>query len=105
LRALGIATDARLPLLADTPTLAEQGIPLTFVAWGGLFAPAGTPPEVVRKLSQETVKALNSPDVQARLAEFGLQSYGNSPEKFAETLRADFAKMAKVIRDAGITLQ
>ena len=105
LRALGIATDARLPLLADTPTLAEQGIPLTFVAWGGLFAPAGTPPEVVHKLSQETVKALNSPDVQARLAEFGLQSYGNSPEKFAETLRADFAKMAKVIRDAGITLQ
>jgi len=102
LRALGIASDERLPLLADTPTLAEQGIPLRFVAWGGLFAPAGTPSEIVHELNQETVKALSSPDVQARMAEFGLQSYGSSPEKFAEAIKADFARMAKVIKDAGL---
>ncbi len=105
LRALGIASDERLPLLADTPTLAEQGIPLRFVPWGGLFAPAGTPSDVVHKLSQEAVKALNSADMQARLAEFGFQTYGSSPEKFAETMRADFEKMATVIRDAGIRPQ
>jgi tripartite-type tricarboxylate transporter receptor subunit TctC len=102
LRALGIASDERLPLLSDTPTLAEQGIPLKFATWAGLFAPAGTPSDVVLKLNQETVKALNSPDVQARFAEFGFQTYGNSPERFAETIKADFAKMARVIRDAGL---
>ena len=105
LRAFGIASDARLPLLVDTPTLAEQGIPLRFVAWGGLFAPAGTPSDVVHKLSQEAVKALRSPDIQARMAEFGFETYGNSPEEFAETIKADFAKMAKAIRDAGIRPQ
>jgi tripartite-type tricarboxylate transporter receptor subunit TctC len=102
LRAIGVATDERIPILPNTPTLVEQGIPLNFVAWGGLFAPAGTPTNIVHKLSQETSKALSSPDVQARMAEFGLQAYGNSPEKFAETVRTDFARMAKVIRDAGL---
>jgi tripartite-type tricarboxylate transporter receptor subunit TctC len=105
LRALGIASEKRLPLLPDTPTLAEQGIPLRFAAWGGFFAPAGTPSDVVHKLSQEAVKAVKSPDIQARMAEFGFEIYGNSPEEFAETMRADFAKMAKVIRDAGIRPQ
>jgi tripartite-type tricarboxylate transporter receptor subunit TctC len=105
LRALGIASDERLPLLADTPTLAEQGIPLRFTAWGGLFAPAGTPSDVVHKLSEAAAKALRSPDIQARMAEFGLETYGNSPEEFAETMKADFAKMARVIRDAGIRPQ
>jgi len=55
LRALGIASDKRLPLLADTPTLAEQGIPLKFATWGGLFAPAGTPVEIIRRLNRETL--------------------------------------------------
>jgi tripartite-type tricarboxylate transporter receptor subunit TctC len=105
LRALGIASDERLPLLADTPTLAEQGIPLRFATWGGLFAPAGTPTEVIDRLNQETVKALNSPDVQARMADLGFETYGNSPEKFAETIRADFARMPKLIRDVGIRPQ
>lgn len=103
LRALGIASDQRLALLPDTPTLAEQGIALRFATWGGLFAPAGTPPEIVQKLNREVVKALNAPDVQAQYAEFGFQTYGNSPAQFSDIVRAELTSMAKVIRDAGIS--
>jgi len=105
LRALGIASDSRLPLLAEVPTLGEQGIPLKFAAWGGLFAPSGTPVEIIRKLNHEVRVALDSADVQARMAEFGLEVYGNSPEQFSEVVKADFAKMARLISQAGIEPQ
>ena len=102
LRALGIASDGRLPLLAETPTLAEQGIPLRFTAWGGLFAPSGTSAEIIRKLNRETLAALNSPDVRARMAEFGLEIYGNSPEQFSDVVKSDYARIAKLVKEAGI---
>lgn len=102
LRALGIAGDERLPLLPDTPTLNEQGIPFRFVAWGGLLAPAGTPAGIVARLNQETVKALNSPDIQERMDAFGFETYGTTPEKFAEIIRSDLSRIAKVVKDAGI---
>lgn len=105
LRALGIASDRRLALLAEVPTLAEQGIPLKFSAWGGLFAPSGTPVEIIRTLNHEARVALNSADVQARMAEFGLEVYGNSSEEFSDVVKADFAKMARLIRQAGIEPQ
>jgi tripartite-type tricarboxylate transporter receptor subunit TctC len=105
LRALGLASDKRLPLMAETPTLAEQGIPLTFVAWGGLFAPSATPPEIIHRLNQEAVKALKSSDVQARIADFGFENYGNTPQRFAEAIKADSARMTQVIKAAGVKLQ
>jgi tripartite-type tricarboxylate transporter receptor subunit TctC len=105
LRALGIASDKRLPLLADTPTLAEQGIPLKFATWGGLFAPAGTPVEIIRRLNRETLIALNSADVQARMAEFGFEIYGNSPEQFSDVIKADLVRVANLIKRAGIEPQ
>jgi tripartite-type tricarboxylate transporter receptor subunit TctC len=105
LRALGIASDKRLPLLADTPTLAEQGIPLRFATWGGLFAPAGTPVEIIRRLNRETLVALNSADVQAKMAEFGFEIYGNSPEQFSDVVKADLARVASLIKRVGIELQ
>ena len=105
LRALGIASDKRLPLLADTPTLAEQGIPLRFATWGGLFAPAGTPVEIIRRLNRETLVALNSSDVQAKMAEFGFEIYGNSPEQFSEVVKTDLVRVASLIKRAGIEPQ
>lgn len=105
LRALGVASEHRLALLPETPTLAEQGIPLTFVAWGGLFAPAGTPADIIRRLNQETRAALGSPDVQAKMAEFGLEIYGNSPEQFAEIVKTDLARIASLVKRAGIEPQ
>ena len=105
LRALGVASEQRLALLPETPTLAEQGIPLTFVAWGGLFAPAGTSADIIRRLNQETRAALGSPDVQARMAEFVLEIYSNSPEQFAEVVKTDLAKIASLVKRAGIEPQ
>ena len=105
LRALGVASDQRLAVLPETPTLAEQGIPFNFTTWGGLLAPAGTPAEIVRRLNQEARAALASADVQARMAEFGLEVYGNSPEQFAEVVRSDLAKIASLVKRAGIEPQ
>ena len=105
LHALGIAADTRLPLLPDTPTLAEQGIPYKFTTWGGLFAPAGTPIEIIRQLNHETLVALNSPDVRARLTELGFVIYGNSPEQFSDVVKADLARTASLVKRAGIEAQ
>jgi tripartite-type tricarboxylate transporter receptor subunit TctC len=105
LRALGLASDKRLPLLADTPTLAEQGIPLKFTAWGGLFAPAGTPVETIRRLNREALVALDSADVRGKMAEFGFEIYGNSPEQFSEVVKADLVKVAGLMKRAGIEPQ
>jgi tripartite-type tricarboxylate transporter receptor subunit TctC len=102
LRALGIGSDKRLPLLADVPTLAEQKVPLRIVPWAGLFAPAGTPADIVARLNQEVVKALRSPDVLEAAAGFGFELSGNTPEEFAAAIKSDQARVSKVIRDAGI---
>jgi tripartite-type tricarboxylate transporter receptor subunit TctC len=105
LRALGVASDHRLAVLPETPTFAEQGIAFTFETWGGLFAPAGTPADIIRRLNQETRAALGSSDFQARTAEFGLKIYGNSPEQFAEVVKTDLAKIASLVKRAGIEPQ
>lgn len=105
LRALGVASDKRLPMLAEVPTLVEQGIDVRFATWGGLFAPTGTPPEIVRRLNRETVAALGSPEVQAKMAELGFEIYGNTPEQFADAVKSDLARMAAVIKRAGIEPQ
>lgn len=102
LRALAIGSDKRLPLLPDVPTLTEQKVPLHLVAWAGLFAPARTPAEIVARLNQEVVKALNSPDVREAAAGFGFELYGNTPEEFAAAIKTDQVRVSKVIRDAGI---
>jgi tripartite-type tricarboxylate transporter receptor subunit TctC len=105
LRALAIGSDRRLPLLADVLTLTEQKIPLRLVAWAGLFAPAGTPPELVARLNQEVVKALKSPDVLKAAAGFGFEIYGDTPERFTQAIKSDLARVSKAIELAGITPQ
>jgi tripartite-type tricarboxylate transporter receptor subunit TctC len=102
LRGVGIGSDKRLPLLADVPTLTEQGIALHIVPWAGLFAPAGTPPQIVARLNQEVAKTLKAPDVREAAAGFGFELYGNSPEDFSGVIRSDMTRVSRVIRDAGI---
>ena len=105
LRGLGLASPKRLALIGDVPTLTEQGVPLNFEAWAGLFAPAGTSAEIVAKLNAEAVKGLKSRDVQSRIADYGFENYGSTPARFAETLKADYARMAEVITVAGVKLE
>ena len=105
LRGLAIGSERRLPLLSDVPTLMEQKIPLHLVAWAGLFAPAGTPAEIVTRLNQEVVKALRSADVVKAAAGFGFEIYGDTPERFTESIKSDLARVSKAIVQAGITPQ
>jgi tripartite-type tricarboxylate transporter receptor subunit TctC len=105
LRGLAIGSDRRLPLLPDVPTLTEQNIPLHLVAWAGLFAPAGTPTEIIARLNQEVVKALRSADVLKAAAGFGFEIYGDTPERFTESIKSDLARVSRAIGQAGITAQ
>ncbi len=102
LRALGVTTRERTPLL-DVPTLIEQGIADFDVnAWFGLFAPAGTPREVVMRLHAEASKALRMTATRERLESVGLKPAPNTPEEFAQFIRIELDRWAKVAKAANI---
>jgi tripartite-type tricarboxylate transporter receptor subunit TctC len=106
LRALAVAGPQRLAILPEVPTTAEAGLPgVEAIAWNGVFVPAGTPQPVVQVLHRELVRAFNAPDVREQVANTGSYIAGDSPEEFAAFIRAEVAKWAKVIRDAGIKVQ
>lgn len=102
LRALAVTTAKRSAVAPDVPTLAEAGLPGFEVgSWQGVFAPAGTPPEIVKRLNAEIVKILNTPDVRDKLAALGAEVVGNSPEEFATMVKAEVAKWADVVKKSG----
>jgi tripartite-type tricarboxylate transporter receptor subunit TctC len=106
LRALAVTDLKRSPLLPDLPTLDESGLKgYQIVGWNGLFVPAGTPPATVNKLHAGVVAALALADVKERLAILGADGVGDSPQHFAAFIKADIAKWAKVVKDAGIKVE
>jgi tripartite-type tricarboxylate transporter receptor subunit TctC len=106
LRALAVTSPKRSPELPDIPTLAEAGFPgLEMTTWYGVFAPAGTPKEVVAKLHAEIMAALSSPDVQKRIRGLAGEPGAMTSAEFAELNRADFERYGKLIRDAGVKLE
>ena len=105
LRALAISGPRRSAEYPDLPTFAEAGLPQYDTnAWYSVHAPAGTPPEIVRRLNAELVASLKEPDVQARFKQLSTDAVGNSPEEFAAFVRAELDKYARVIKGAGIRL-
>lgn len=103
LRALAVAATSRLQLLPDVPSLHESGYPnFESSTYYGLLAPAGTPRPIINKLHAEVVKIIRAPDSQERLANVGAMPVANTPEQFAEYLRNDVAKWAKVVKEHGI---
>jgi tripartite-type tricarboxylate transporter receptor subunit TctC len=85
------------------PTVDESGVRgFEVTTWGGLLAPTGTPAMIVRKLHQETIKALAQPDLRGKFADLGLETIGNSPDEFANVIRAEVPKWGKRLREAGI---
>jgi len=105
LRALAITGPKRSPEYPDLPTFAEAGMPQYDTnAWYSIHAPAGTPPEVVRRLNAELVVILKDPDVLARFKQLSTDPVGNSPEEFAGFVRAELDKYARIIKNAGIRL-
>jgi tripartite-type tricarboxylate transporter receptor subunit TctC len=106
LKPLGVSSPKRLPEYPDLPTVEEAGVPgYVMATWYGLFAPAGTPPEIVLRLHAETLKAMGSPEVRAKLVEIGVdETVTRTPEEFAAIVRADTARYAKVVKEAGLKL-
>jgi tripartite-type tricarboxylate transporter receptor subunit TctC len=103
-RLVAVAAPSRLPAIPATPTLAELGVPgVAMSAWYGLFAPAGTPPEMIARLNATANEVMASPEVLAVLATSGTTPVGGVPERLAATLAADLARWPAVIRDARIT--
>jgi tripartite-type tricarboxylate transporter receptor subunit TctC len=106
LRALGIAGARRSPSLPDVPTIAESGVPgFESGSWQGWFVPAGTPPAVIALIQREAAKALKMPDVRARMDATANEVVGSTPAEFAVRYKADLARFAKVVKDAGIPQQ
>jgi tripartite-type tricarboxylate transporter receptor subunit TctC len=106
LRALAVTSRKRSPLLPQVPTLAESGLPdYEAGSWYGILAPAGTPPEVVRALNAAMVKAVRQRDVSRRLAAEGAESIGSTPEEFGAHIQRELARVAKVVRAAGIRIE
>lgn len=103
LRALAVTTPKRSPVLPDIPTFGEAGVPNYAIdAWVMILAPAGTPKAVVTRLHDAAAKALQSKEVQDKLAEQGVDIIASSMEGADATLKQDLAKFTQLIKDAGI---
>ncbi len=105
LRALAVTSAKRIPALADTPTMIEAGVPgYEATAWFALFAPAGTPRDVVGKLNAVAGKALQTEEVRERLAPQGSADLvGGTPEHLAGLVRSEIVKWSKVVKESGAT--
>ena len=106
LRAIAMTTAKRVSTWPDTPTIAEQGMPnFSVTGWVGMFAPAGTPKEIVDRMAREGKTAIGTPELQQALKSLTLDPVGSTPEEFEAIYRADREKFRKVIADAKIPLQ
>jgi len=106
LRALAVSSPARMALLPDLPTIAESGVPgYESSSWYGILAPAGTPPEVVKRLNAALVKVIAQPAFRDALAREGAEPVGNSPEAFGAFIKAEKERLGDVIRQAKLPMQ
>ena len=103
LRALAVSSARRASSLPSVPTIAEAGVPdLDVSVWFGLLAPAGTPPEIVRKIHDDVVKVLATPALAERLAAEGLEVVTMQPAEFGSFLRTEVAKWGDVVKQGNI---
>ena len=101
IRAIGITSARRSPLLPELPTMVEGGLPgFVTETWYGFLAPAGLPREIVTQLNEVSTRAVQRPDIRDRLAQMGADPIAESPEFFARYLAAEIARWAKVIRES-----
>ena len=101
LRILATTGAKRTSATPDIPTIAEAGVPgYEFDSWTGFLAPAGTPPEIISRLHAEVVRITRLPETRERLP--GFEFIGSSPQEFGDYIKANIARIGKVVRDAGI---
>jgi tripartite-type tricarboxylate transporter receptor subunit TctC len=104
-RALAVASDARLPELPDVPTMKEAGVDMKAVLWLGLFAPAGTPAEIVKKLEAECQRIAQMPDFKQRLRAMSTDSIGSSSAEFVRLIDSEIKMWADVQRQANVKFE
>jgi len=103
LRMIGVSGRKRSALLPDVPTIEEQGLRgYDYMGWYGVLAPAKMPKDILGKLHAEMVKAVRSPDVVERFAQFGFEPSGNTPEEFTALVQSEMAKWGKLLRAIGV---
>lgn len=103
LRALAVTSEKRSLLMPELPTISETGLSgYSATTWYGLYAPKGTPPEIINQVNRATVDVLQNEEVRDRLIQRGFEPIGNSPKEFASFISSEIAKWAKVVRLAGI---
>ncbi len=106
IRALAVTSPKRSPAFPDVPTMAEAGVPgFESISWYGLWAPAGTPKDVIQKLQAETALALATPELKAIWALQGAEPGGESSEQFARHVKAEIEKWGKVVKANNITVE
>ena len=102
LKALAVTTAKRAAGVPELPTVAESGLPgYEATAWFGVLAPAATPPQIIARLNAAIVKIAHAREMQDRLMAEGADAVGNTPEQFAQIIRNDIAKWAKVVKASG----
>jgi tripartite-type tricarboxylate transporter receptor subunit TctC len=105
LKAFAVTSATRSPAAPDLPTVAESGLPgYEAIAWNGLLAPAGTPKDVVAKLSAELKRTLDLPEIKDRFAAQGFTAAWSAPDRFGVFLQSEVDKWAKVVKASGATL-
>jgi tripartite-type tricarboxylate transporter receptor subunit TctC len=102
LRALAVTTAERSKLAPELPTMAEAGVAgFDTSTWFGLFAPAGTPPEIIGKWNADVVRILDSPEMRERLVAQGAEAAPDSPADFARFVASELAKYARIVKASG----
>ncbi|WP_342129811.1 Bug family tripartite tricarboxylate transporter substrate binding protein [Hydrogenophaga sp. OTU3427] len=104
IKVLGVVNPKRVAALPDAPTIGETIKGFGATPWYGLFAPIGTPKALVTQLNNEIAKALESRDVQERLAGLGCEPFKSSPEQFATLVRDDLPRWARIVKESGATI-
>jgi tripartite-type tricarboxylate transporter receptor subunit TctC len=106
LRALGITSLKRNPVVPDIPTFAEQGVQgFEHYGWAGVFAPAGTPKHVIDRLNAEISRARSSAEVQKTIQDAGAIEMKGSPTEFAAFVRGEYERGGRLVKLAGATLE
>jgi tripartite-type tricarboxylate transporter receptor subunit TctC len=104
-KALAVLSDERLPMLPTVPTIREGGIENSeVITWYGLLAPAGTPQDIINRLNAEWIKIAAMPDTREKMKNAEVDPMTSTPEKFAEFIKAETTRWAKVIKEANISL-
>lgn len=105
IRILALTSSKRSPVAPEVPTVAESLPGFSVEAWTGVFAPRGTPQDVVRRINSDTVRAAQTPEVHKRFLAQGFEVQSGPPQSFASLIASDVAKYKKVIRQTGLTLK